>query len=291
MPTHIALATCADLPDGDEDALLLMAALDEQGIKASWQVWTDPTVDWARFDTVVVRSTWDYTRRRDEFLDWAANVGAQVSLANPGDVLRWSSDKIYLRDLAALDVPIVPTAFFAPGEAVTFPSGEFVVKPSVGAGSRGAGRFGPDRPDAAREHAAMLHEAGLTVLVQPNLAEVDTAGETALVYFGGEFSHAVRKAPMLAAIAAYDLAQDDLFVPERITPRNPSAAELALGSDVLAAAGRVHSRELLYARVDLLPSADGPVLIELELCEPSLFLSYDEKAATRLARALATRPR
>ena len=34
-------------------------------------------------------------------------------------------------------------------------------------------------------------------MIQPYLTAVDTFGETALIFFGGVFSHAIRKGPML----------------------------------------------------------------------------------------------
>jgi glutathione synthase/RimK-type ligase-like ATP-grasp enzyme len=285
----IALATCAELPAGDDDSQLVESALRALGVAASWQVWNDPQVDWARFDLVVVRSTWDYTLDRQAFVDWARQV---PRLANPGEVLAWNTDKTYLRDLAAVGLPVVPTTWSEPCDPVELPAGEFVVKPSVGAGSKGAGRFDADAHDAARAHAASLHDAGRTVMVQPYLADVDTAGETALIYFDGAFSHAIRKAPMLAESTVHALSpglSTGLFVPEAITSRRPDPQELALGEQVLAELRQRFGADLLYTRVDVLPSADGPVVIELELTEPSLFLQDDQDAAARLAAAVSRR--
>ncbi|WP_375475988.1 RimK family alpha-L-glutamate ligase [uncultured Jatrophihabitans sp.] len=270
MP-DVLLATCADLPHGDEDAELLTAALRRAGVDPHWAAWTDPAVDWSAGLTVL-RSTWDYTAKRERFLDW---VRALPQVANPADVVVWNTDKVYLRDLAAAGVPIVETAFAAPGEPVAFPvDGEVVVKPSVGAGSRGAGRFTADRRSAAAEHAAALHAAGRTVLVQPYLADVDDAGETALIHVDGRFTHAIRKGPMLPAGVAHPVQGHELYVEERIDARAPAPAELEVAAAALAHVRDRFDAVPLYARVDLLPSPAGPVVIELELVEPSLFLSY-----------------
>jgi glutathione synthase/RimK-type ligase-like ATP-grasp enzyme len=285
----IALVTCAELPDGDEDAALIEKNLREAGIESSWEVWTDPQVDWARFDLAVVRATWDYTLDRDAFLAWAAGV---PRLANPPDVLRWNTDKTYLRDAAAAGVPVVPTEWIEPGEAVELPGGEFVVKPSVGAGSKGAGRFHADEHDAARAHAGALHDAGRTVMVQPYLADVDASGETALVYLDGTLSHAIGKAAMLPRGTAFELVETmsrTLYVPERITPRVPDPAEVRLGDQVRDLIRARFGGDLLYARIDILPTPAGPVLIELELAEPGLFLGYDDGAGERFAAAVASR--
>lgn len=285
----IALATCAELPAGDEDSQHVGAALNAVGVSASWHVWSDPQVDWTAFDLTVVRSTWDYTLDPAGFLAWAHRV---PRLANPGAVLAWNTDKTYLRDLGAAGIPVVPTAWADPGEPVELPGSDFVVKPSVGAGSNGAGRFAGGAHEAARSHAAALHEAGRTVMVQPYLSEVDTAGETALIYFDGEFSHAVRKAPMLERATVNVLApglSTGLFQPERITARRPDDAELAVGAQVLAYLRQRFGGDLLYARVDVLPSPAGPVVIEVELTEPSFFLLHDEPATDRFAAAVARR--
>ena len=292
----VYLATCDELPNGDEDedAPILSAACARAGLDARWTVWDDPAADWAQADLVVVRTVWDYTQRRDDFLSWGRRVTAVAALANPLPVLAWNSDKAYLRDLAAGGVPVVPTTWAAPGTEADLPSGtDFVVKPAVGAGSMGAGRFAADDPhalDAARRHIAALHTVGRTVMIQPYLHDIDEFGETALVYVGGVFSHAIAKAPMLPEPVVHGVTREStrqLFVAERITPRRPSAAEHALAERVLAAVPG--SADLLYARVDLLPSPDGPVLIELELTEPSLFLRHDDGAADRFAQAIAGR--
>lgn len=285
MPA-VLLATCAELPDGDEDRAVLTTALSARGIGSSWAVWDDPAVDWAR-GPVVIRSTWDYTARRDEFVAWAGSVPV---LLNPGPVVEWNSDKVYLRELAAAGVPVVSTEWAAPGEPVVLPAAaQFVVKPSVGAGSRGAGRFPASDRAAALAHAAQLHEAGRTVLAQPYLDRVDADGETALLYFDGRFSHAVRKGAMLAEGTVHEMQSYALYIPERITAREPSAAEFAVAAAALAVLRERFGAELLYTRVDLLPGPDGPQLVELEAVEPSLFLLHSPGAAERFVAALAAR--
>jgi hypothetical protein len=285
----VVLATCADLPDGDEDGAALVSALADVGIAADWRVWSDPAQRWDE-SLVVIRSTWDYTLDRASFLEWARSLS---ELANPAHVLEWNSDKTYLRDLAAAGIAIVPTDFAAPGERVRLPHDvEFVVKPSVGAGSKGAGRFAAGAHVPAAVHVAALHDAGRVVLVQPYVSGVDVSGEAALVYVGGRFSHAVTKGAMLPHGAVNDLDPGfsrSLFVEERIAARAPGADELAVGGQVLDFVRERFGLVPLYARVDLLPGDGGPVLVELELTEPSLFLGYADGAALRFAAAIADR--
>jgi hypothetical protein len=302
MPA-VLLATCATLPVGDEDGAVLARALADRGVDARWAAWTDAKADWSA-GLVVLRSTWDYTADREAFLDWVASV---PNLVNDAAVVCWNSDKVYLRDLQLAGLPVVPTTFLDPLQPLPFGddgfgdngfvdngfgAAELVVKPSVGAGSRGVGRFPADRLDEIREHVEKLHAAGRTVLIQPYLAGVDDAGETALMYVEGRFSHAVRKGPMLAPGTAHPVEANSLYVEENIRTRAPEPDELAVGAAVIDVVRDRFGADQLYARVDLLPSPSGPVLVELELVEPSLFLQYasgDADPAATFAAAIAAR--
>jgi glutathione synthase/RimK-type ligase-like ATP-grasp enzyme len=281
---RVALATCRELPGGDEDADLLLAAAGAVGLDTDWRVWDDPAVDWGSYDLVVIRSTWDYVPRRDDFTAWAASV---PRLANPADVVAWNIDKTYLRELAAAGLPVVPTHWLAPGDPVDWPSWpDLVVKPTVSAGSRDTARYGPAEQDRAREHAARLLDAGRPVMVQPYLAGVDTAGETMVVHLGGGYSHAFTKGAILRPGESAET--DALFRPEQVSPAEPTAAQRSVAERALAAVPGGPQR-LLYARVDLLPGPDGePVVVELELAEPSLFLTAAPGSADRFAAAIRT---
>jgi glutathione synthase/RimK-type ligase-like ATP-grasp enzyme len=284
MPS-IALATAISAAGTDDDLHPLQDACVAAGLQADIVAWDDPSVSWARFDAVLLRSTWDYTRRLPEFLLWCDRVAGLTTLLNPVEVVRWNTDKHYLGELAAKDVPVIPSHYVEPGgDAGAFPDlEEFVVKPCVGAGSRGARRFVRAERASAVEHARSLLDAGASVLVQPYLARVDDAGETALVFFDGRYSHAIRKGPLLRRGEAATRA---LFAPEHIGARNPSDEERDVARRVLAA---LPFERLAYARVDLLPSPTGPQLLELELTEPSLFFATAPGAAERFAATLAAR--
>jgi hypothetical protein len=284
MP-RIALVTCAELATLDPDDRLLLEPLGRLGVEAVPAVWDDPAVDWSTFDLAVLRSTWDYAPRRDEFVAWTRWV---PRLANAADVVAWNTDKGYLRELGAAGLPVVPTQWLRPGDATWQPGadGEVVVKPAISAGSLDTGRYqlaDPRQRALAVAHAQRLLAAGRTVMVQPYLAAVDHAGETALLFFAGRFSHAVRKGAMLDGP---DLGVEGLFKAEEIAARVPTPQEREVAERVLAAA----PADLLYARVDLIPGPDGtPMLVELELTEPSVFLGYDDGAAQRFAEAIIAR--
>ncbi|MEE6256886.1 hypothetical protein V1633_00100 [Plantactinospora sonchi] len=288
---RVALITCKELPELDPDDRLLAAALAERGVTAEPRVWDDPAVDWTDYPLAVLRSPWDYPTRHTEFVAWAGTV---PGLANPADLVRWNTDKRYLRELAAAGVPTVPTEWIAPDTGWNpAATGEYVIKPAVGAGSLDAGRYDladPEHRGLAVAHVERLRAAHRHTMVQPYLDAVDTAGETSLLFFAGPdgpaFSHAIRKGPMLEGP---DHGVEGLFRPEQITPRVPSEAELAVAEQVLAALPG-GPRRPLYARVDLIPGPDGaPVLVEVELTEPSLFLAHEPGAAGRLADAVLAR--
>jgi hypothetical protein len=284
VPT-LLLATCAEFPDGEDDEHPAIDALVQRGLDVTLAVWDDATVDWASADLVVVRSTWDYVGRREEFLLWARSV---PRLANPAEVLAWNTDKIYLRALTEAGLPVVATTWYEPGDSPDTPDGEVVVKPTVSAGARDTQRHAD--PNAARAHIDSLLAAGRAVMVQPYLQGVDTAGETGLVWLGDRYSHSFRKAPLLAA--GVD-ATRELYAAETIGARTPSPAELDVADqvlDALAAVGPVGRDQLLYARVDLVPGPDGsPVLLELELTEPSLWFVADPGSPARWADAVLAR--
>lgn len=294
---RIALVTADAARDLDPDLPPLVEALHSVGARVEVPSWDDPAVDWSAFDAALLRSTWDYVDRIEEFLAWCDRCAALTRLLNPPPVLRWNTDKHYLLDLARAGVPVVPVRFVEPpedgdrslddfltGVAAGLSAGragafdEFVVKPAIGAGSRDSARYGRADVAAARDHVRRLLGAGRSVMLQPYLGRVDHAGETALLYFGGEYSHAARKGPLLRRGAPL---VEGLFAPEDIRPREPAAAELAVAAAAYAA---IPFDPPVYARIDLLQDEEGaPAVLELELTEPSLFFAQAPGAARRFA--------
>ncbi len=273
--TTIGVATCVSAPDLDEDGSVLLAALSDAGADPQPGVWDDPDVDWAGLDGVLVRSTWDYPLRRDAFLAWAATPRV---IANPYDVLAWNTDKRYLQDLASAGVATVPTHFRPPGRALPEPHGECVVKPTVSGSAADTGRF-PDVADpAAAALVARLHGQGRAVMVQPYLPQIEVDGETSLVFLGGGYSHAVRREPLLTGLGERrPVVVADVLGSIRQVQPTPDQRDLAERALSAVPGGR---ERLTYARVDVIPGPDGPVLLELEATDCFLFLSLATSAAT-----------
>ena len=291
MP-HIALVTVHAARASDADLAPLQAALLDAGAQVAIVDWDDAAVDWSVFDLVVLRSCWDYTERYVEFLIWAERVSHLTRLLNDFEIVRWNTDKHYLADLERAGIAIVPSHFIEPeadvmAELQAFldahgECAELVVKPAIGAGSRDTQRHARHDIDAISAHVERLLRAGRSVLLQPYLDRVDDAGETALIHFDGAFSHAIRKGPLLRKDAG---PTAELYAPEQIDTREPGADERALATKVLAALP--FAGMSAYARVDLIRAADGsPLLLELELTEPSLFFAHGPGSAQRFAASL-----
>jgi glutathione synthase/RimK-type ligase-like ATP-grasp enzyme len=215
---------------------------------------------------------------------WAETVAAVSAVVNDAAILGWNSDKTYLADLADVGVAVVPTAWVRPGERWDPPAADYVIKPTVASGGLGAARYRDSPKSTADRHVRRLHNAGHTVMVQPYQPSVDTAGETAMVFIGGRFSHAVNKSALLTV----DVGETErLWEREVITPTAATAAQRQLADTVMAA---VITRfgPTVYARVDLVDDDHGrPRLLEAELVEPSMFLATADGSARRLAAAFA----
>jgi glutathione synthase/RimK-type ligase-like ATP-grasp enzyme len=289
----VALVSARAAHGLDEDMPPLLAAFAAAGARAEIAAWDDPAVEWARFDAALLRSAWDYAERRGEFLAWADETAARTALFNPIPVLRWNSDKHYLRDLMRAGLPVVPTSYAesagdAPRVLADFlaqhDARELVVKPAIGAGARGARRHDRSATSQTLAHVLSLLDTGRSVMLQPYLEEVDLRGESALMFIDGRFSHAIRKGPLLPAGAP---ATAGLFAPEDISRRIPEGDELAVAERVMA---QLPFDTLLYGRVDLVRDAAGrPCVLELELTEPSLYFSYEPPAAARFVSATLSR--
>ncbi len=297
MNNRIALATCAELPGWECDDEALNAALKASGWMVAMPVWNDESVDWSQFDVCLIRTTWDYQSRLEEFLVWAERVSAHCSLFNPSAIVRWNSHKAYLRDFEQLGVAIAPTEFIPLGEKSDV--GEIMLrrgwergflKPAIGASASDTLRFDSD---SAGLQAAQMHLDQLvnsqTMLLQPYLSSVETEGELSLIFVDGEPSHGVRKVPVNGDYRV----QDDFGAQDMPYKFRPEEMELArhILAQVSAASGvNLGAEPLLYARVDFLRDGQGRLLLnELEAIEPSLFFRHGPEAGSQLAAALAKR--
>jgi glutathione synthase/RimK-type ligase-like ATP-grasp enzyme len=255
----------------DDDRPLLESASRDLGVDATWVAWDDSAIDWSQFSAVVIRSTWDYHHRQDEYLAWVDHVSTRSLLMNPAPVVHWNHHKGYLLDLIRAGVKVVPTTVFEQGSTVSLRAlsdetgwDELVVKPAVSAGAKATRRVRADDMHAERRVAGLVEDGD--VLVQPYVANIEAQGETSLVVAAGRVTHAVRKRP----------APGDFRVQEQFggheQPVEPTGSERALVESVMAIAGEIG--DLLYARIDCVTKDAEAMLMELELIEPSLYLRH-----------------
>jgi hypothetical protein len=276
------LVTCDKVPALDPDDRLLMRELAQRGLTVSIETWSDPGANWAASRLCLLRSTWDYHERYDEFVDWVGRAASLTLLKNAPQLLLWNAHKSYLAELERLGVPVVPTAWVARGEPCDLGElcavrgwRDIVLKPAKGAAAhqvtlvrRGAASFA-----AGQAQLAQLARTQ-DVLVQPYLRSVESFGERALIFFRGKYSHAVVKKPF-DTVLVVGSARSSLVDPE--------PAELEVAAGALAA---VPAREL-YARVDLLRDDEDRICVnEVELIEPGLYLGAHEPARRYFADAI-----
>ena len=289
VPPDFTFVTYEGLPDLDPDDRLAVTELATRGLKAVPAVWNDPAVDWARAGICVIRSTWDYHLAHERFLQWAERVSRVTQLWNPLPIVRWNAHKRYMQELSDRGASVVPTAWLPAGSKADVAAllrahgwNRAVVKPAIGLATRGVMRI-DDAEESLRQ--AQAHVAALLeeydVMVQPFMASVDSYGERALVLIEGAYSHATRKTAFQKLAAAGEAGE---------TPVEADADEIAVARRVVT----MVPEPWLYARVDLVrDDANRPIVIELELVEPSLFLGMHPAAPARFADALARllRPR
>jgi len=286
----LAFVTAARMSVSDQETHLLMEEVQRRGAACQLLAW-DADIDWSRFSVVMLRSPWDYHERIKEFRAWAQQTSQVTQLLNPWPVLDWNSHKSYLLDLQQSGVPVMPTQLLpqgtspAPGE---LGEGQFIAKPAIGIGASGIARGLPSAPDWQAHLHRLLQEND--VLIQPYNSSIEERGETSLILIGevenpmvsgsasgrGHYSHAVRKLP----------ASGDYRVQKQhggtVVGHEPSAAERAVAEQALSCV----QHPVAYARVDLVHWQGQPVVMELELIEPELFLGRAPQAVHRLASLL-----
>jgi glutathione synthase/RimK-type ligase-like ATP-grasp enzyme len=285
-PLRVALVTCEAFANLYEDDQLLAPALADLGIAALPAVWSRPNIQWTSFDALIMRSPWDYFERAPEFRAWlAARTAEGVPMCNPRETLDWNFDKRYLQELAGAGVAVVPTICVPANDSPDIAAlarargwNDIVVKPTIGGGAYRTYRFHLDElPRHAADIARTLEDRG--VLVQPFLPEIQSAGELSLLFFDGDFSHAVRKRPRAGDYRVqfqFGGTSEDAQVSEELIAQ----AHLCLSH---APAPPV------YARVDGVAKDGRFLLMELEVFEPLMFLSRHPEAPARFARAIEKR--
>jgi len=283
----------------DKETTYLIEALRKRGVQSSIEAWDDPSVEWKRFDLAVNRTTSNYILDPRKYLDWAGRTEKETVIWNSREVLEWDHHKGYLLKLQEEGVPVPPTIMINQGSEEPLSRhlegldwGEFVVKPAVTAGSFSLRRCKDVSPET-ENHFRKLNKEGYVqvapdgteyrcppcdTIVQEYQPEIEEAGESSLIYFGGTYSHAVIKRPRMGDFRCHPMWGADMKK-HRATREESRVAEAAL--DAVGALTE-------YARVDILTTRRGPVIIEVELIEPNLFFDFFPKTVESFAGHIVT---
>lgn len=279
---RVALVTSSKYPNLTADDRLLLVPLAERGIQAEAAIWDDVEQNWSSYDLIVLRSPWDYHLKPAQFLRWIDSLaGARMPLWNPPSLVRWNADKTYLRDLDAKGIATVPTLWPESGDRVALVDQlhdlgwkQAVVKPRISATAYRTQLVTQEDAHLAQDLVSEL-QAGAGAMIQKFMDAVVDEGEWSLMFFAGEFSHAVLKTPKARDFRV----QSDFGGSERAMDPPGHVLEAAMQI--------VHKVEsTLYARVDGVVDEGQFRLMELELIEPALFLSSCSTAAVRFADAI-----
>ncbi len=268
---RIGIVSCLELPEPDVDAQITLDAFHSAGFQADAPSWDDPSVNWADYDLLLPRATWNYPEKPKEFKAWIDFAASQTTLLNPPDILHENIDKSYLFSLKKQGIPIVPTEKFEDTEFETYFKNwdvdRIVIKPSIGAGSYLTHYFHSSELNTAVSLAQEIVAAGSNPLVQPFMSAVSQGGERSLIWIDGQFTHRIIKQPRFdgqnESVSAASTPEDD---------------EVELARKILAPI----ESQLLYARVDLIRQDNQLFLNELELVEPSLFFQQHPAALNHL---------
>ncbi len=295
MATEVALVTCdayiAQQAAPDDwylanilrDDALLAQAFESQGIGTRRVSWTDRSVRWNDFRCAILRTTWDYHNRVEEFSQWLHFVNSQTALCNPFQMIQWNIDKHYLHALAEKGSPVVPTKYLEPGTVCDLARhfdelavSEAVIKPCISAGARHTYRFSRER---CKEIESIIEPllAREAFMLQPFVPQVLQTGEDTLMVAGGRFTHAVRKRPKAGDFRV----QDDYG--GTFVAHTPTDLQIQVAEEAMARVPWLP----MYGRVDMVESSDGtPWIMEVELIEPELWIRSHPDSASLFAQAI-----
>lgn len=282
----IGIATCNEKKNLTVSDRLLATLLEERGFKTAPLVWNHPNVLNDGWDAIVLRSTWDYHQNSKEFLDWLTQIEqSSIKLINSLPVVRWNLDKSYLIEMETKEISIVPTLLIERQLSQTqalekiLKTGwkNIVLKPSISATSfltynlLASSKELPEVIGRIQNHSELI--------VQPFVSSIVRQGEVSFIFIqdqGIHYSHAVLKKPQKSD---FRVQSDFGGTLEKFMP---SQQLLAYANQCANAI----NKDWTFARIDIVDWEEKPLLGELELIEPDLFLGFGANAAEKLATAI-----
>ena len=286
MDKKVALLSMDSLKNFHPYDKLLIEPMKTLGWLAEEVSWRNERINWADYDAVIVRSTWDYQNDAEEFISVLEKINSVSYLENDLELMKWNMNKNYLFQLKQKGVTIVDTIWeksFNPVLAINYferlDTDEIIIKPNVSANADNTFRLSKEK---LKEQSSNLEKifAQREFMVQPFLNNIIDEGEYSLFFFDGKFSHSVLKKPK----------EKDFRVQEE---HGGNIQPIKVSSDVIMIAENIIKKLStipLYGRVDLVRTKQNEfALMELELIEPSLYLNKDVDAPLRLSKAFNKR--
>jgi glutathione synthase/RimK-type ligase-like ATP-grasp enzyme len=277
----VYLVSSLDLIHADEENIYLETALKKRGFNSKIVCWDDTTIEWNKADLVISRMTGTYFKDPQRFLKWAGKVDKTTKLWNPYPIIEWNIHKSYLIELQKKGIPIPETILIPQNTEQSFesilemiPWDDFIVKPCIAAGSGGLRRFTKDSPDF-ETHLWNLNKHGFVqvfifgnlefipsdTLIQQFIPEIKENGESSLIFFGSKYSHSMIKKAKVDDFRAHPIWGATI---ERY---NPTESEIDICLEIL----NMLEHPIEYARFDMIPIEEQPLIIEVELIDPNLF--------------------
>lgn len=265
----------------DEDNVL-MELFSAKGLDVEEVIWNDPDVNWNKFDKAVLKSPWDYHERFSEFVAWLNELERlNIELMNPSAIVRWNSDKHYLKDIATAGLRVIPSLFL---EKDTRPvlkdffsrlhTQKLVIKPCVSASAKHTLVVTAENLHERQKQLNLFLQTE-NFMVQP-FAEEITKGELSLIFLGNRYSHSVIKLPKQGDFRVQHFHGGTVHT---LSPEKKLVQTAQAYVDKFAPG-------CLYARVDGLMIGGEFHLMELELIEPYLFLDSSPGAYERYYESL-----
>ncbi|NNF01316.1 MAG: hypothetical protein HKN22_01390 [Bacteroidia bacterium] len=259
---------------------LLQDELEKNGLSVDRVAWDDRKFDFSTARVIMLRATWDYFQRMDEFTEWLDKVEKKTEILNSAGLIRWNIDKHYIGDLQGAGINTTPTIFIEQGDTVKLSAlfkivsyDDAVLKPCIGGGAYNTFRVNADNCTDLEEtfQKLILDQA---MMFQPFQKNILKNGEASHMIFGGKYTHSVIKK---AKKGDYRV-QDDFG--GTVEDYKASPEEIAFAEMVITKMNPIPA----YARVDVVKDNSNKLsVVELELIEPELWFRVKPEAAKVLA--------
>lgn len=252
---------------------LLQKKLEFYGIKSEIISWEDNTINWEKYDLLVLRSAWGYQNNYSNFKNWLLEIkNKNIKLLNSPDMIldNVRKDKQY-EILKRNGINCIDTIFLR-----TIPIGLLkdigttptVFKPSIsGSGENTYLLNGYSKDNISTSYILKKFSKILSVnnecnlMIQPYISEI-ASGEYSCIFIDGVLTHTM------------------LRFPNVLYQKKKTSLVLVPPKEVIELATKVEQvpefQNYLYMRVDMVMIDGIAKIMEVELAEPDLLTRHIE---------------